>query len=94
MMGAYFVATGVSQFLGSVVANLARMSSGNLDPLQSLPMYTQLFFGPGWLAAGGAFVAVVLLPMLGRLSREHQPCVDAARDDDQRFALGNPALAS
>ena len=81
MMGAYFVATGVSQYLGSVVANLARMPAGNLDPLQSLPMYTQLFFGLGWLAAGGALVAIVLLPLLNRLSREHQRCVDAARDD-------------
>jgi hypothetical protein len=42
MMGAYYVATGVSQCPGSVVANLARVPAGNLDPLQSLPMYTQL----------------------------------------------------
>lgn len=44
------------------------MPSGNLEPVQSLPLYTQLFFGLGWLAAGGAAVAIALLPMLGKLS--------------------------
>jgi POT family proton-dependent oligopeptide transporter len=78
MMGAYFVATGVSQYLGSVVANFARMPAGNLEPLQSLPLYTQLFFGLGWLATGGAAVAIALLPLLGRLSRAHQHAADAA----------------
>ncbi len=52
MMGAYFVATGVSQYLGSVVANFARMPAGNLDPLQSLPMYTQAVLRAR-LACGG-----------------------------------------
>jgi proton-dependent oligopeptide transporter, POT family len=78
MMGAYFVATGVSQYLGSVVANFARMPSGNLEPVQSLPLYTHLFFGLGWLAAGGAAVAMALLPVLGRLSRAHQQAVEQA----------------
>ncbi|QGZ64230.1 peptide MFS transporter [Paraburkholderia acidisoli] len=71
MMGAYFVATGVSQYLGSVVANFAQMPSGTLDPLTSLPLYTRLFAGLGWLATGGVVVAVVLLPLMNRLSREH-----------------------
>ena len=70
------------------------MPAGNLDPLQSLPMYTQLFFGLGWLAAGGALVAIVLLPLLNRLSREHQRCVDAARDDEEAYALGRRASAT
>jgi POT family proton-dependent oligopeptide transporter len=79
MMGAYFVATGVSQYLGSVVANFARVPSNELNALQSLPLYTRLFFGLGWLATGGALVAIVLLPFMSRLSREHQRSVDAAR---------------
>ena len=80
MMGAYFVATGVSQYRGSLVANLARMPSGDLDPLVSLPLYTKLFFALGWVAAGGAVVAILLLPLLNRLSRAHQRNVDAARN--------------
>ncbi|MFP6560707.1 peptide MFS transporter [Paraburkholderia sp. B3] len=71
MMGAYFVASGVSQYLGSVVANFAQMPSGELDPLVSLPLYTHLFSGLGWLAALGTLVAIVLLPLMRRLSREH-----------------------
>ncbi|CAG9247722.1 Dipeptide and tripeptide permease A [Paraburkholderia unamae] len=71
MMGAYFVATGVSQYLGSVVANFAQMPSGELDPLASLPLYTRLFTGLGWLASIGVVVAVLLLPLMNRLSREH-----------------------
>jgi len=80
LMGAYFVASGVSQYLGSVVANFAQMPSGDLDPLQSLPLYTKLFMGLGWLAALGALVAVVLLPLMNRLSREHHRCASEARD--------------
>jgi POT family proton-dependent oligopeptide transporter len=91
MMGAYYVATGVSQYLGSVVANLARMPSGDLGPLQSLPLYTSLFFGLGWVAAGGAAVAVVLLPLLKRLSREHRRCVEAARNGVDAYPAPKPA---
>jgi POT family proton-dependent oligopeptide transporter len=80
LMGAYFVASGVSQYLGSVVANFAQMPSGDLDPLQSLPLYTKLFMGLGWLAALGALVAVLLLPLMNRLSREHHRSASEARD--------------
>jgi proton-dependent oligopeptide transporter, POT family len=48
--------------------------------LQSLPLYTRLFFGLGWLATGGAVIAIVLLPFMRRLSRDHQRSVDAARE--------------
>ncbi|MDR5738684.1 oligopeptide:H+ symporter [Caballeronia sp. LZ016] len=83
MMGAYFVATGVSQYLGSLVANMARMPSGDLDPLHSLPLYTQLFVWLGWLATGGAVVAILLLPLLGKLSRAHHDAVLAANDGER-----------
>lgn len=78
MMGAYFVATGVSQYLGSVVANFAKMPSGELDPLVSLPLYTRLFSGLGWLAALGMLIAIALLPLMRRLSREHHESSTAA----------------
>jgi POT family proton-dependent oligopeptide transporter len=84
----------VSQYLGSVVANLARMPSGDLGPLQSLPLYTSLFMGLGWVAAGGAAVAVVLLPLLNRLSREHRRCVDAARNGVDAYPAKKPVSAS
>jgi POT family proton-dependent oligopeptide transporter len=84
MMGAYFVATGVSQYLGSVVATFAQMPAGNLDPLESLPLYTKLFTGLGWLAAAGALVAILLLPLMGKLSREHQRCSAETRENERR----------
>ncbi|WP_118184279.1 peptide MFS transporter [Paraburkholderia phosphatilytica] len=92
MMGAYFVATGVSQYLGSVAANFAQMPSGTLDPLQSLPIYTKLFMALGWLAAAGALVAALLLPLMRKLSREHHS-YGASASDDKRQAPGLVAAA-
>jgi len=43
---------GVLQYLGSVVANFARMPSNNLGSLQSLPLYMKLFFGLAWVGRG------------------------------------------
>src|SRR6204780_5289946 len=39
MMGAYFVVSGISQYLGSVVANFAHIPAGLTDPLESLAIY-------------------------------------------------------
>ncbi|NUS39449.1 MAG: MFS transporter [Lysobacter sp.] len=71
MMGAYFVATGISQYLGGIVANYASVPDNITDPLQSLPIYTSLFNKLGVVAAIGALLAVALLPMLKKLSASH-----------------------
>ncbi|MBW0445493.1 MFS transporter [bacterium M00.F.Ca.ET.228.01.1.1] len=93
MMGAYFVATGVSQYLGSVVANFAQMPAGDMDPLESLPLYTKLFTGLGWLAAVGAVVAVLLLPLMRRLSREHQRCNAEGNDAANEVTVQRQVVA-
>ncbi|WP_267902554.1 peptide MFS transporter [Cognatiluteimonas profundi] len=72
MMGAYFVATGIAQFLGGLVANYASIPDNITDPLQSLPIYTSLFNKLGFVAAGGAVLAIALLPMLKKLSQSHR----------------------
>jgi len=71
MMGAYFVATGISQYLGSVVANYASIPDNIANPLESLTIYTSLFHKLGFLAVGGAVLAIILLPLMKRLSAMH-----------------------
>jgi POT family proton-dependent oligopeptide transporter len=72
MMGAYYVAVGISQYLGSVVANLASVPEGVTDPLRTLPVYTGLFNRLGLLACGGVALAVALLPLMRKLSDTHR----------------------
>jgi POT family proton-dependent oligopeptide transporter len=72
MMGAYYVAVGISQYLGSVVANFASVPEGVADPLQTLPIYTGLFNRLGLVACGGVLLALALMPLLKRLSATHR----------------------
>jgi POT family proton-dependent oligopeptide transporter len=71
MMGAFFVAVGISQYLGSVVANYASIPKDLTDPLQSLAIYTSLFYKLGFLAIGGTLLAIALLPLMKKLSTTH-----------------------
>jgi POT family proton-dependent oligopeptide transporter len=72
MMGAYFVASGVSQYLGGVVASYASIS-GDLtnDPVASLPIYASLFNKLGIAALVCTVIAVAVLPLMKRLSAAH-----------------------
>jgi proton-dependent oligopeptide transporter, POT family len=71
MMGAYFVAVGISQYLGSVVANIAHIPDNLTDPLQSLAIYTHLFNILGFVGIGCTAIAVLMLPLMNRLSASH-----------------------
>lgn len=71
MMGAYFVATGISQYLGGVVANLASVPSNITDPVQTLPIYTSLFNKLGLGAVACTVIALLVLPLMRRLSATH-----------------------
>ena len=71
MMGAYFVAIGISQYLGSVVANLAHIPDDLTDPVESLRIYTSLFNKLGFAGIGCTIVALAMLPLLKRLSDSH-----------------------
>ena len=68
IMGVWFLATGLSQYLGSVVATFASVPKEVTDPVQTLPLYTHLFFGLGAVAVAGALVALAMLPLMRRLS--------------------------
>jgi len=71
MMGAYFVASGVSQYLGGVVATYASVPQNVTDPLLSLPIYTNLFNKLGIAALVCTAIAIAVLPLMNRLSRAH-----------------------
>lgn len=71
MMGAYYVAVGISQYLGSVVANLAAMPENISSPVESLSIYVSLFNKLGFVGIACTLVAVVMLPLMNKLSRSH-----------------------
>jgi POT family proton-dependent oligopeptide transporter len=71
MMGAYFVSTGISQYLGGVVANLASVPKDLVDPIQTLPIYTSLFNKLGVLAIICTVIALAALPLMRKLTATH-----------------------
>jgi len=71
MMGAYFVASGISQYLGGVVANYASVPQGMTDPLQTLPIYTSLFNKLGIAAVICTLIALAVLPLMRKLTATH-----------------------
>jgi len=72
MMGAYYVASGISQYLGGVVANLASVPKDLTDPLQTLPIYTSLFNKLGIGAIACTVIALLALPLMRKLTASHQ----------------------
>jgi POT family proton-dependent oligopeptide transporter len=72
MMGAYFVAVGISQYLGGVVANFASIPRDIVDPLLTLPIYTSLFNKLGFGALVCTLIALSALPLMRRLTATHQ----------------------
>jgi POT family proton-dependent oligopeptide transporter len=71
MMGAWFVASGVSQYLGGLVATFASVPRNITDPLESLPIYTSLFNKLGIAALVCTAIAIAVLPLMKRLSATH-----------------------
>ncbi|WHZ19279.1 MAG: Di-tripeptide/H+ symporter [Rhodanobacteraceae bacterium] len=71
MMGAYFVASGVAQYLGGKVATFASVPATITDPVQMMSIYTRLF---NWLGVAGiacTAIALAALPLLRRLDARH-----------------------
>ena len=67
LMGAYFLSTGLSQYLGSFVATYASVPEGVTSAVQSLPLYTNLFLKLGFVAVIGTLIAAALIPLMKRL---------------------------
>ncbi len=71
MMGAYFVASGVSQYLGGVVATFASVPETITDPVQMMPIYTRLFDGLGVAGVVCTAIALAVLPVMRKLDAQH-----------------------
>jgi POT family proton-dependent oligopeptide transporter len=71
MMGAWFVATGISQYLGGLVANLASIPKDLVDPVQTLPIYTSLFNKLGMAGVVCTLIALAALPLMRKLTATH-----------------------
>ena len=77
MMGAYYVAVGISQYLGSIVANYASIPQDVSDPVQSLPIYISLFNKLGLVGIACTVVALAVLPIMKKLSNTHSQAGEA-----------------
>ncbi|MBL0163522.1 MAG: MFS transporter [Xanthomonadales bacterium] len=91
MMGAYYVASGVSQYLGGVVATYASVPQDITEPLQTLPIYTSLFNRLGFAALVCALIAIAVLPLMKRLSATHSAEAAIAHSG---AGGGTPTIAS
>ena len=72
MMGAWLLATGIAQYIGSFVANFASVPTNVTASVATLPLYTHLFWVLGWVALGGTLVALLMLPLMRRLDAGHR----------------------
>ncbi len=93
MMGAYYVAVGISQYLGSMVANIAAMPENISSPQESLAIYTALFNKLGWVGVVCTAIALGILPLMRKLSRQHHDREVIAPLQEQEALPLNPATA-
>jgi len=68
IMGVWFLATGISQYLGSYVATFASVPQNVTSPVESLPLYANLFTRLGVVAVAGTLIAAAVIPTMKRLS--------------------------
>ena len=68
VMGLWFLATGISQYLGGIVATYASVPDNVTDPVQSLPLYTNLCMELGYWALGFTVLAIAAIPVMKWIS--------------------------
>jgi POT family proton-dependent oligopeptide transporter len=68
VMGLWFLATGISQYLGGIVATYASVPDNITDPVQSLPLYTNLCMELGYWALGFTILAIAMIPVMKWIS--------------------------
>ena len=78
IMGVWFLATGISQYLGSYVATYASVPQNVTSPVDTLPLYTNLFMKLGIVAVIGTVIAAALIPYMKKLSAASEGPWEAA----------------
>ncbi len=68
IMGVWFLATGIAQYLGGFVASYASVPANVTSAVQTLPLYTHLFLGLGEVAVVGTVISAAMIPLMKWLS--------------------------
>ena len=66
MMGAWYMATAIAMVLGGFVAAYAQIPEGITDPVQTLPIYTNLFFK---LGIATLIISLIMTVFSGKLKK-------------------------
>jgi len=70
MMGAWFMSTAVAMVLGGFVATLASVPKNITEPIQSLPIYANLFLEIGIITLIVSIIMAVFVPTLKKLCQK------------------------
>jgi POT family proton-dependent oligopeptide transporter len=68
-MGAWFLTQAASSIIGGYVASLSAVPENITDPLETLPLYVELFQNIGLVTLAVAVVMVITTPMLNRMMK-------------------------
>ena len=75
MMGVWFLSGAAAQYLAGWIAGFAavdRVPGTDVDPLVSLPIYTDTFATLGWAGAGIGVAVMLLAPLVNRLAHDRR----------------------
>lgn len=84
LMGAWLLTTAVAGVLGGQVAALTAVPKDVVDPLQTLPVYSQVFTQIGLVTLGITILMALTVPMLNRLINKK----------DENSVAGSPETAA
>ncbi|WP_239686102.1 hypothetical protein [Photobacterium swingsii] len=76
-MGAWFLTQAASFIIGGYVATFSAAPENVTDPLQTLPLYTEVFQNIGLVTLGVAVVMAIASPMLTRMMSAEDEVHDA-----------------
>lgn len=77
LMGAWLLTTAISAVIGGWVATLTTVSKDVSDPLQTLPVYSQVFTDIGMVTMGVTLLMIITVPLLNRLVEAKDQVNDA-----------------